>query len=382
MITALNGKKAIGMTYKDYKILDFLMDEDFQQWVFCSTEASDDHWNRVILENPGKREIIDQAKKVLRSIDYEKTGISESDKKHILISIQRRINTARSKEAASTPQKYGITKAGNEDHLSVTHKLSQKKDKSGFWRGIAAGLIGIAIVTAALYFPGHPSKNVETIAIDYWERSSLKGEKRSITLSDGTKIKLNSNSKLIVPQQFPAHERKVSLVGEAYFEVSEDASRPFIITSREINVAVLGTSFNVRAYPSENTVQVAVATGTVSVEKTADKSPIDQEPILLSPNEMVTYFKATGNANKESFDPMAVFAWKDDILYFKDADIYTVIERLEQWYGVTFIVKTQLNEDKDLNGSFRDKSLSAILDGLSYVFGFDYQIEGKIVTLN
>lgn len=370
------------MTYKDYKILDFLMDEDFQQWVFCSTEASDDHWNRVILENPGKREIIDQAKKVLRSIDYEKTGISESDKKHILISIQRRINTARSKEAASTPQKYVITKAGNEDHLSVTHRLSQKKDKSGFWRGIAAGLIGIAIVTAALYFPGHPSENAETIAIDYWERSSLKGEKRSITLSDGTKIKLNSNSKLIVPQQFPAHERKVSLVGEAYFEVSEDASRPFIITSREVNVIVLGTSFNVRAYPSENTVQVAVATGTVSVEKTADKSPIDQEPILLSPNEMVTYFKATGNANKESFDPMAVFAWKDDILYFKDADIYTVIERLEQWYGVTFIVKIQLNEDKDLNGSFRDKSLSAILDGLSYVFGFDYQIEGKIVTLN
>ncbi len=367
------------MKYKDYKLLDFLMDEDFQQWVFRATEASNGHWNRVISKYPEKREIIDQAKEVLSGIDYEKTGISGSDKKHILINIQRRIT--KSKEAVSTPHKYTIAQAGNDDHLVVTHRLSQKKDISRFWRGIAAGLIGISIITVALYFSGYWSQNAETIVVDYWEKSSLKGEKRSITLSDGTKIKLNSNSKLIVPRQFLAHERKVTLVGEAYFEVSEDASRPFIITSNDINVVVLGTSFNVRAYPAENTIQVAVATGAVSVEKTSDGLSVDQDPVLLSPNEMATYFKATGNTSKENFDPMAVFAWKDDILYFKDADIYTVIERLEQWYGVTFIVKTQLNEEKDLNGSFEDKSLAAILEGLGYVFGFDYQIDGKVVTL-
>ena len=359
------------------------MDEDFQQWSFCATEVSDDYWNRVISKNPEKREIIHQAKEVLRSIDYEKTGISETDKKHILISIQRRISIAKTKEAVNIPRKHTIAQTGNDNDLSVTHRLSQKKDRSRFWRGIAAGLIGISVITGALYFSGYWSQNVETITVDYWEKSSLKGEKRSITLSDGTKIKLNSNSKLIVPKQFQAHERTVSLVGEAYFEVSKDASRPFIITSNDINVVVLGTSFNVRAYPAENTIQVAVATGMVSVEKMSDKLSVDQDtnPILLSPNEMATYFKATGDASKENFDPITVFAWKDDILYFKDADIYTVIERLEQWYGVTFIIKTQLNEDKDLNGSFQDKSLAVILDGLSYVFGFDYQIDGKVVTL-
>ncbi len=369
------------MEYKDYKLLDFLMDEDFQQWALFPTELSDQFWHMVIRENPDKNAIVNQARAILTSIDYKKTGVSDSDKKNILINIQSSINAEKLKENGRNPYLTAVGK-GNSNGLSVTNRLAKKKNRYKFVREIAASLIGILIVAGAFYFSRDSSRETETIVVDYLEKSSLKGEKSNITLSDGTKIKLNSNSKLIIPKLFSDHERRVTLVGEAYFEVSKDASRPFVITSNHIKTVVLGTSFNVRAYPSENTIKVAVAEGQVSVEKTTpDQAQDSQAPIFLLPNEMAVYSKETGQANKESFEPMAMFGWKDGILYFQDADIYEAIEALEQWYGVTFIVKTQLNEDKDLSGSFKKKSLETVLDGLSYVFGFNFEINGKVVTL-
>ncbi|MDN5202187.1 FecR domain-containing protein [Fulvivirgaceae bacterium BMA10] len=369
------------MDYRGYKLLDFLMDEDFQQWVLFPTQTSDVFWDKVIRKDPDKKVIIDQAKAILGSIDYKKTGISELDKKSILTDVQARINAERLKEKPVASNKYVASEVNEDNNLSAVQRLARKKERARFLRGIAATLIGMVIVASALYFSGSQSQETETIAVEYLEKSSLKGEKSNIKLSDGTKIKLNSNSKLIIPKQFSDHERKIELIGEAYFEVSKDASRPFIITSNDIKTVVLGTSFNVRAYPSENTIQVAVAEGKVSVEKITEELTVDQDPILLSPNEMAVYSKETHIANKELFEPIEVFAWKDGILYFKDADIYEAIEKLEQWYGVTFIIKTQLNEDKDLSGSFKNRSLEAVLDGLSYVFGFDFKIDGKVVTL-
>ena len=369
------------MKYRDYGLLDFLMDEDFQQWALFPTDLSNDFWNMVMRKNPEKKTLINEARTILSSIDYKKTGISDIDKKSILSNIQAGINAEKLKESRRDPY-LNIVETSDDKDVSVADPLVGKKKRYKFMREVAASLIGILTVAGALYFSGYFLQETETIAVDYLEKSSLKGEKSNITLSDGTRIKLNSNSKLIIPKLFSDHERKVTLVGEAYFEVSKDASRPFVIISNDIKTVVLGTSFNVRAYPSENTIEVAVAEGQVSFEKAiSGQLSSDQAPILLSPNEMAVYSKETGQANKGSFDPMAIFAWKDGILHFKDADIYEVIERLEQWYGVTIIIKTQLNEDKDLSGSFKHKSLEVVLDGLSYVFGFEFEMNGKFVTL-
>ncbi len=98
------------------------------------------------------------------------------------------------------------------------------------------------------------------------EKSTEPGQKLSFHLEDGTKVILNAGSKIWYPSNFNIHEREVILEGEAFFEVSKDASRPFRIVTESVVTTALGTSFNINAFPSNENIEIALVTGKVSVE--------------------------------------------------------------------------------------------------------------------
>ena len=203
-----------------------------------------------------------------------------------------------------------------------------------------------------------------------------------LKLPDGSYVELNAASKLIFPEKFDNEKREVELIGEAFFEISEDLSRPFIIRSGNVRTTVLGTSFNIRAYPDEKDVKIAVKTGRVGVNVVDENETYRLKELRLTPNEMAIYQKDKRVATKiASFDEMEVFGWKDGVIYFKNANMYQVISKLETWYGVEIDVYKSFDPQNDFTGYYENQSLESVLKGLGYVFDFSYEINNKVITI-
>lgn len=239
---------------------------------------------------------------------------------------------------------------------------------------IAAVLVVAFFLSLWMFEYSHKNKTTEQIR--YLEKVSLYGQQINIQLPDGSKVKLNAGSQLIAPEKFVGDTREVELVGEAYFEIEKDAESPFIVRSEGLDVEVLGTSFNIRAYPEEEDIQVAVNTGKVSVNGKGQ-----EQAMMLVPDEMVVYNKALGTATKGSFNPKAVFSWKDKILYFEKANFDEIATTLEKWYGVRFKMEKEIDTKKDFSGEFHNKSLELVLEGLSYIYDFEFEIKDDRVTI-
>ena len=203
---------------------------------------------------------------------------------------------------------------------------------------------------------------------------SLPGQKITTSLPDGTIVKLNADSKLTVPETFSTDRREVSLHGEAFFDVARDESRPFIIHTKDIDVEVLGTSFNVRSYLNEEPSIVAVATGKVGVSG-------EDKRETLTRGEKVVYTPSTGSMIKGLLDEEEEFGWKENILLFDRQTLPEVIQKLSRWYGVEFLQHEGIQVEKKFSGRYKDPSLRGVLEGLSYVYGFEYEIDGQKVIL-
>ena len=199
-----------------------------------------------------------------------------------------------------------------------------------------------------------------------------RGEKRTVKLSDGTIIKLNSESKLIFPQNFGEDNRVVELEGEAFFDVVKDSLRPFIIKSGDIVTTVIGTSFNISAYKIDKKIAVSVVTGLVEVKS-------DKQAFELIPGEKVEYDTFFGDASKANFD-LAEIAWIEGILIFNGDGMKEIISKLEWLYDVSISVEDErIFYIRNFKVEYQNKSLVIILENLSFAGSFKYSIDGKKV---
>ena len=369
------------MNYLNFDLADFILDEYFQEWVLNPTEESDTFWNNWIENNQEKKKIVAQAKEIIQNVNFKSIDISEFSRDRVLDNINAIIKTKELTEELQVPGEL----EDDEVNETVIYALETKRGKMKFWYRVAAAIFLIATLGASVLLYNHFNHSTPQLAEvnEFIEKSCGPGEKLNVKLADGTKVKLNSNSKLIVSGTFFQYHRKVILIGEAFFEVTEDISRPFIVTSDQLTTTVHGTSFNVRAFPHEKEIKVAVASGKVSVESIPtsgqDKT---KQTIFLSPTEMAVFEKKTQETEKVKFEFAKEMGWKDGIIHFENADIHEVLQTLQNWYGITFIKNRKINEDKDYTGSFNNKSLEVVLTGLGLVFDFKFEIKGKIIILS
>lgn len=150
-----------------------------------------------------------------------------------------------------------------------------------------------------------------------------------MTLSDGTRFWLNAGSSVTYPVAFVGKERKVTMNGEAYFEVAHNATMPFKVGKGDLEVTVLGTHFNVNAYDDENNIKVTLLEGSVKVLQQA----LDDKAIL-KPGEQAIAMANTKLKLEKNVDLQEVMAWKDGRFYFDGADIKTIMRQLSRWYDV------------------------------------------------
>ena len=154
------------------------------------------------------------------------------------------------------------------------------------------------------------------------------GKRSTITFSDGTKIWVNSDSKVIYPVTFSKEKREIFVEGEIYLEVSKDEKRPFFVKTRQMDIKVLGTQFNVTAYENEKDMQVVLVCGKVEV-KSGNK-----HKDILSPNEMFRYDKEINKGTISHVDINDHVAWKDGYYQFKQQSLKVILKKLSRYYGV------------------------------------------------
>lgn len=200
------------------------------------------------------------------------------------------------------------------------------------------------------------------------------GEYR-LTLSDGTVVCMNSASWLKYPVTFGAENRTVELVGEAYFEVAADTTRPFQVITSELKVQVLGTSFNVASYKEETTSSVTLLKGKVAVEQ-------DRQVVCLTRNAQLTLDKKTGKSVVRSVDADKICAWTKGMLYFDGMDLEELGEKLERWFGVEFLFTSEKLRHLKFSGALcKYDSLAYNLSLLEATTDIQFILKDKIVEI-
>lgn len=210
---------------------------------------------------------------------------------------------------------------------------------------------------------------------DYWSEYSTEmqtmtvpeGQRACLTLADGTNVWLNSNSTLKYPAAgFHSDERKVILEGEGYFEVAHDEEHPFIVQTGKYDIRVLGTTFNVCAYPHSDLFETSLIEGKVAIYEPGVKSGV-----VLKPNEKVE--AKDGKLHKSSFVSDSGFLWRKGIYTFNNEALETIFTKLEQYYEVKIINKNAAIASQRCTGKFRQKEgIDHVMKVLQKYVKFNY----------
>jgi hypothetical protein len=212
--------------------------------------------------------------------------------------------------------------------------------------------------------------------IQYNTLTNPKGSKViSLTLADGSRVWLNTASSLRYPTAFAGKERKVEITGEAYLEVAHNPDMPFIVSKGSTNIKVLGTHFNVNAYDDENSLNVTLLEGSVSVMAAGSS-----QSKVIKPGEQARVNKKGAIELTNSIDMSEVMAWKNGLFSFKGADIKSVMRQVSRWYDVEVVF------EKDIPEKFyaevpTSTSVSALLNMLEATKAVKFKIEGKTINV-
>lgn len=225
-----------------------------------------------------------------------------------------------------------------------------KKHVIGEFLKIASIIVLTACLTATLFIEQKSTDAdvaLQTLIVPAGQRVNL-------TLPDGSNVWLNANTTLTYPTSFMKDKREVTLNGEAYFEVSHNLKRPFVVHTDKMDIEVLGTTFNVEAYAAKGIFETSLMEGKVAIKATADTV----NSIILSPNHKATLIG--GQFVTDKIDDYNVYKWREGLYCFKNKPFADVLKDLEKYYDLEIRIDNARIEPVALTGKFR------ISDGLDY----------------
>lgn len=260
------------------------------------------------------------------------------------------------------------------------------------YSGIAAGILVMLAMGGYWWYASSKTKIPAPLA----QMVTEKRMRSQVLLPDGSRVWLNAGSKLDYPKQFAAHApREVTLEGEAFFVITADAERPFRVHTKTFHIRVLGTSFNVRAYPQEDSAVTSLVQGAVEVVL----ENADNQVVSLKPNEKLTVpvqiAAPVVNNTLTAPTPIVIYksklspvqdsiltetAWVQNKLAFKHLQLEKVAAMLEEWYGVEIDFKDNSKKQLYFSGVFETESLEQVLNALETTLSFTWHKDavGKI----
>lgn len=243
-------------------------------------------------------------------------------------------------------------------------------------RSVAACLFVLIAIAGIFYFKKNSHQQLFNPTA-FLEIKTGKGEMKVITLTDGSKITLNNESRLKYPVAFNGKAREVFLTGEAFFEVAHDPVKPFNVHTDQLNVQVLGTSFNVKAYHEDKEQAVSVATGKVGVIATVAKI----KTYMLLPGDQLAYNRYTGKFVHSITDVTMIRAWQNGRFVFRNETLKNITRQLARYYNVKFIFNSKLLSARQLSLSVKNQSIGTVMKTLSISGEFRYKTESNKITI-
>jgi ferric-dicitrate binding protein FerR (iron transport regulator) len=290
----------------------------------------------------------------------------------------------------------GMFDSANDQNLEpqVEKTTGFSKRKLAFI-GIAAGIFTIFFINYSLLLDKSVIKQTNNAFVN--EIVTKRGSKSSIKLPDGTIVRLNTDSRLTYLNFTAGKNREVTLIGEAYFDVAHDSSRPFIIHTGKINIKVLGTSFNVRNYPQDKELETSLIKG--KIEVSLDSRP--EDIITLKPTEKLIIAKeqdelSTATKVTNSIDNKVVLtsitylrhdslvaetSWLNDKMVFVNQPLDKIAIELERKYAITINFKDEKVKKYRYTGVFENVSLEKVFQLIKYSKNINYKIDDKNIVI-
>lgn len=247
------------------------------------------------------------------------------------------------------------------------------------WLQVAAVLfIGLSIFLFKILGGRHDI----TSPVTYTFISAPNGTKKQLTLSDGSCVYLNSGSQIGVPSDFGVKNRRIFLSGEAFFVVTHNPSKPFSIKSGKLIIADIGTSFNVKAYPDEGEIKVAVESGEVCIKKSDSGDELKTIARSLVRNQQLTYNNKSEGHMLNYVQTSDISSWKQNQLRFENASFNDIAHTLERWYNVKITLKNDNPHLRHYTVSFNNEPVDQVLYVLERLSGLHYQIDNRNIVVN
>ncbi|MFT3950121.1 MAG: DUF4974 domain-containing protein [Agriterribacter sp.] len=350
----------------DFHVLtaeELAMDDSFRNYCLKTNHADIRFWEQWLEQNPGKTSLANQAKEmVLLLSGHHNEQQLLQDKEQFLALMSAHLQ---------------------KESVHAQYKAPVKKLNSFMFRAAAAVVFIITTALAVMLF------NKKEISNNYSSFiTSNIGEKKTTTLPDGTRITVNAGSKVDIADDFNKDNREVTLNGEAFFEVKHDSLRPFIIHTRQMDIKVLGTIFNVKAYPEDKEAETSLLQGAVEVimKKT-------QKRIILRPNQKIVLSKLADKKIDQEFtvthltydkvdSSFTEVSWIDDRLAFNDQRFDELAKILKRWYNVDFSFKDEEVREFRFTATFENKTINQVLEALQLSRRFKYTINPKEIIIS
>ncbi|KQS28190.1 FecR family protein [Dyadobacter sp. Leaf189] len=358
------------INYRTHSVEELATDEMFRRWVIDPTPELNCFWSQWIHENPDRSQTVSLAKELVISVRdmYRDELTSEMMRQDI-----------------------------NE----IVRLASERRNTSGWriylpaiWR-VAAAFVLISGLSVAYYNARLLPKTVQTAhkipvipALQMRVSSNNDKDVMTVLLSDNTVVTLSKGSSITYPAEFSGSERRVSLRGEAFFDVSRNEQQPFVVYTGETVTRVLGTSFRIKAFDQDKTELIAVKTGKVSVfakkeyEKANAKPDAKIPGVILTPNQQVVYIRKESRLERGAVSQPAMLvesiAAREQL--FDDKPIPEVLVSLQKLYGIDIRYDKELLSKCRINAQFDDENLKQRMNAICQAIGASYDmVDGQLV---
>lgn len=247
-------------------------------------------------------------------------------------------------------------------------KLHRRRMKNAFLTvyGVAASLILVLAFSTMEFFTSDNAINVD-MTVNYGNRSD-------ITLPDGSVVKLNSGSTISYTYHPKRKIREINFHGEGFFKVAKK-EQPFVIRMNNgPELKVLGTSFNLRAYPDEDIIQTSLVEGSVQLV-------YEEKKVKMKAGEMIIFNKNDYNFKYKEGVLLHTYSWLENKLYMDNMSLTDVCKNLERRYDVIITLQKNIGNDIHYNGVLQEETITDILDALTHLSQITYQVNGKHICI-
>jgi len=340
---------------------DFVCDESFQRYCLGTDPSAVNFWENWIRENAAASGEIAEAKRLFALLNANQGNLREQ-----LHELEEGIE-----RSMLLKNEFGQLEAA-----------TARKPRKALYLGIAASLL----LAAGAFYIWNQAGGKEEIVLPAAETiQSGAAPRKTVMLADGSVLTLRNNTAISLSEGFSKTNRVLTLSGEAFFDVKHDPAHPFIVHTKDASIEVLGTVFNVSAYPGNAYTETALFRGKVAVSSKRDPS----RKTVLAPSQKLLIRSGSQQDSSFSLASLAVdpvdhkateIAWVRSRLKIQDETLEQIAQRLQQWYGIPIIITDKEVKQYSYSGTFESETVIKALEALQLSYPFSFEVkEDKIV---